>query len=678
MFLELFGISGVAIAIPIFQLLTNNPDLLILWRTSVAENLWFVVIALFFIPAAAWVIEISLGLISSRLRRLTHAVFLGIGVAIVAVASLKSLTSLGPTPIIVLGVFAGAILTLSRLRWNSVAAWFTFLAIAPAAMALLFVFHSPASSIIFNSDPDVSEHAAKAPKRVVFVMLDELPLKTLLDGRGNIDRELFPNIAALGDDSTLYRNTTTVSPSTTSAVPAALTGVLPEDKNAIADVSKHPRNLFTLLGAQYRLNVEEDVTHLCPTSLCAPAPPKEGGNIGLSAMLRSSSKAFITNNSPWRAKANLASLEGLDLDALKTFDDFILNIEPSKSPTLDFLHVQIPHFPWHYLGSGQDYTSLRTHPNGLEDIGTGAIGALQWVNDASALIGQQRHVMNTMAADLAVGRLVARLREIKAYDDTLIILTADHGVSFEAKEPFRGVSATQWSDIAWVPLFIKAPGQVQGKIDDRPAQVIDILPTIADHLKIDIPWSLDGESLLGSVRKDDKVRILDWRGNTVKPSEGNYNFFDRSIGFEKVLRSRVTPSGTPAWRRPYTFGEFGHLVGEQALPLMRNTDHPRTGSLTLPDLYFFENDRSAHDAPWAEAVGTFDGPEGTTLAITSNGIIVSVVVTQPIAGPASGWWGLIPPQYLLPEQNGMGFFEVSGTSSEPSLTAITPVWEKSK
>ena len=43
-----------------------------------------------------------------------------------------------------------------------------------------------------------------------------------------------------------------------------------------------------------------------------------------------------------------------------------------------------------------------------------------------------------------------------------------------------------------VPLFIKAPSQQRGSINDKPLETIDILPTLAAILKVDLPWEVDG------------------------------------------------------------------------------------------------------------------------------------------------------------------------------------------
>ena len=115
--------------------------------------------------------------------------------------------------------------------------------------------------------------AAKRPARpVVMVVFDELPLTSLLDGRGRIDPVRYPNFAALARDSTWYANATTVSDSTKLAIPSILDGRLPT-VGMPATHRGHPRNVFTLLhGRGYRLKVQEEATSLCPVPRLPPPP----------------------------------------------------------------------------------------------------------------------------------------------------------------------------------------------------------------------------------------------------------------------------------------------------------------------------------------------------------------------------------------------------------------------
>ena len=46
-----------------------------------------------------------------------------------------------------------------------------------------------------------------------------------------------------------------------------------------------------------------------------------------------------------------------------------------------------------------------------------------------------------------------------------------------------------------MPLFIKLPGQGEGKVSDVDAQLIDLTPTIAAIVGVRIPWQTAGHDL---------------------------------------------------------------------------------------------------------------------------------------------------------------------------------------
>ena len=48
-----------------------------------------------------------------------------------------------------------------------------------------------------------------------------------------------------------------------------------------------------------------------------------------------------------------------------------------------------------------------------------------------------------------------------------------------------------------VPLFIKLPGQTEGRVSSEDAQSIDLVPTIAAVAGITVPWQVAGHNLFG-------------------------------------------------------------------------------------------------------------------------------------------------------------------------------------
>ena len=76
-FAELFALSGLAIAQPVFDLLGRNPELFILWRTTRLQLLALTAIVLLVVPLAALAAEWVVGLIAPRARPWVHAGLLG-------------------------------------------------------------------------------------------------------------------------------------------------------------------------------------------------------------------------------------------------------------------------------------------------------------------------------------------------------------------------------------------------------------------------------------------------------------------------------------------------------------------------------------------------------------------------------------------------------------------------
>ena len=118
-----------------------------------------------------------------------------------------------------------------------------------------------------------------------------------------------------------------------------------------------------------------------------------------------------------------------------------------------------------------------------------------------------RHIMQVGFTDRLIGEMMNHLKDNNLYDNSVIIITADHGVSFSRNKQRRAVSVNNASEILSVPLFIKGHNQKKGVIIDKNVATIDIIPTLSDILKIPLPWRVDGRSAIKKdfIRKKIKV-----------------------------------------------------------------------------------------------------------------------------------------------------------------------------
>ena len=102
--------------------------------------------------------------------------------------------------------------------------------------------------------------------------------------------------------------------------------------------------------------------------------------------------------------------------------------------------------------------------------------------------------------DAILGSLPAELERRGLYDDSLIVLTSDHGEGLgDHGEAEHGVLL--YREVLHVPLIVKLPARhLAGKRVTAPAQLVDLFPTIVAATGADVPAGLPGMSLVTSRR----------------------------------------------------------------------------------------------------------------------------------------------------------------------------------
>jgi arylsulfatase A-like enzyme len=97
--------------------------------------------------------------------------------------------------------------------------------------------------------------------------------------------------------------------------------------------------------------------------------------------------------------------------------------------------------------------------------------------------------------DAQLGALFERLKQLHVYDNSLIVVTADHGEAMGDRNLIgHGISVYQ--DQMHVPLLIKYPLSTRHAVVDDPVSSVDILPTVLDVVGQKPPANLQGASLL--------------------------------------------------------------------------------------------------------------------------------------------------------------------------------------
>ena len=633
--LHIFALSGFAIAQPVFELLGENTEFFVARGSQSADLVILALVLVFGLSIIMAGVYTLLSVISKRALLSVHLIMVALLVGIIFLPVMSRL-GLGENWVLALAGIIGVSFSFAYKKLSGLRLFVSALSPLILVFAGIFIFGGAAKELRqseqVSANSNIGHSTSDIP--VVVVIFDEFALTALMDAERNIDEKVFPNFHKLSENASWYRNATTIAAATMLAVPGILTGNYPKGFVSQSFLN-YPDTLFTMLANSHRMNVYESTTTLCSPELCTGT-----AKLSKSAMLRNkflladvsaiylhilapaslASKLPVINMT-WENYWQLDEAAGWDRHnyggRLTQLRYFVESISKTNPPGLNLIHTNFPHVPYQYLPSGNRYQGEWELP-GL-DFSTDKWGADEW------LITQayQRFLLQASAADLLVGELVEHLKAIGIYDETMIVITADHGVSFRPNIRRRDAPplATLTRDVLPVPLFIKYPHQIESIISDENVETIDILPTIADVLAVKIRPVMDGRSLLGSepLRPEKMAfyaydKFLHYRGNA--DGEAKYEtlrwkqqIFDNKSGQDEL----------------YKIGEYSDLVGASLESLVSREAEGLQISLSTPELYriFDANDGFVPSHISGDVQYSGVTPD-SWVAITINGTVQAV------------------------------------------------------
>jgi hypothetical protein len=666
---------AIAVAQPLFDLLGANPEFFIAHRAARAEILLLTLALAVLLPSVLALIVWLIGLIRPATGTAALGVVVG-GLSCLLVMQLAVRAGAATWVVAIpISVVAGAVVAVAHHRLGPVRTFCSVLSVAALVTPGLFLLKPGIRTLVAGQASNAGNHETPAAARgtsiatpVVLVIFDELPLLSLLDADRHIDPLHYPNFSALAHDGVWFRNATTVSDFTRWAVPAIASGKYPRH-SALPSTVDHPHTLFTLLSRTHRLEVSEPLTDLCPPTLCPadtetslgrrvaaisqdlaviylhtiltgdltaglPDPTATwagfGGGGDASALAAAGGQARADNPNDFAAGADddiqpAAADEarrrwrhGMEASRVTPVRQFIERIgADDPQPTFYFLHTLISHYPHHMLPNGRQNGTFATVP---------AKFGGSWRKDQAWAVAQQyqRHLLQAGFVDRLLGQLVERLKNVGLYDRALIVITADHGISFTPGAPQRNFAGQNAAEIMRVPLVIKFPERIRvlQRVSDVNAETVDILPTIADALTLDVTWPIDGTSLLDPVRPKPRSKAM----------------FPATTGRRRDVEASGPDIGPALLRKLALFGDGTRNV--QRAPRVRAFDEVigrPVGELRVVDgggpveiLHAWEYDDvdPAASAAVFDVAGRFGSPRPDTfVAVAINGQVEAVTRT---------------------------------------------------
>jgi len=671
--LHLAGLSALALAQPTYALIAGDPQFLAAHGAGRWQILLIVATLSLLPPLVAAGFEILALAAGSSARAAVHSILIGLFAALLAVQALTRLwPSAGGPAAIACAAAAGIAFAVLYRRVESIRTFVTFLSLSAVVVPAVFLLDERTHP--FLSEPaDAALHDVRAgnPVPLVLVVFDELPLTALVGlDRVEIETALFPSFGRLAAMSHWFRNATTTSAFTELAIPSLHTGRYSEgDRLPTADLRTYPNNLFTLLGSTYDVQALETTTNLQPSSLAQKrrAARNRGNRDPLLLLADLGAVSLnVTTPAPWNARLPRIDARWAGFweprvggggaagprHRVAELRDFIADIERTSRPPFVYVHPLFPHWPWEYLPSGRRYY------DGALDLPGHDAG---WLEDEwPVLQGYQRLRIQIAAADRILGALLDRLELSGWLDEALLVVIADHGSAFTPGAPRRELQPEHEEilrrDMMPIPLFIKLPGQREPFVHDDKAEIIDVLPTIADVLDLEVPWPVHGRSLFDPASSERPGRRVSLRKPFV-----TLRMDDRPSPVAEVARQRNswfgrTPAGAPDLFR---FGPDAHRVGEAV------DDDAVTSSshrVVLRNEHLFrgiEPDDSRLPAFVQGEIEPGEGPPlspGAPLAVAVNGVVRATTRIHAGAEGVLSFAALLPEEALAVGDNAIEVF----------------------
>jgi hypothetical protein len=588
-FLTYLSLSTMAIAQPILDLYGKNSTVFSAAKLSSFEVALFVLIIVLLPALLATTIDRLTRFLGPKVNESARLWMIAGFSFLLGIAVARWIRVDGNVGAFGLGFVFAAIVPIAYDKRKAVREWSRWLSVLSVAVTasavlqlqpILFQSNGPASdAVVTNKDVSVLQ-----------IVFDEFPLYSLLAEDGTINAERFPAFAALASESTWYRNNAAESNFTHQAVPAALASAVPQQAGG-PFLTEYPKNIFTLFAGKTSVGGIEPVTSLCPKNVCQSPDvlnvPFEFSRFR--RFMRDASYVYGQRVLPPVLRRYVPSIEGtwggfgavankfreqFDLGALSSVDSLSTaakELVDDPAQRVQVVHALTPHAPWRITPDN------RVAPLS-SSISTSNPDSEDGVRDA-----YQTFLYQVASADNALADVMSLLKKSGRWDNTMIVVTADHGISFVPTLPQRHTDFTEKetvSDIYRIPTFIKYPQQSKAAISDCAMSNLDLLPTIIEATGTKTSWIFDGKSVAQSCPANRVREVASATGETSVLSGG----FEEAR--ERVAYYAGMVSNSGPIRRVAAIGSSASLIGR---PISTDTANSEVSSWSVNQKKNFRN-----------------------------------------------------------------------------------------
>ncbi len=184
----------------------------------------------------------------------------------------------------------------------------------------------------------------------------------------------------------------------------------------------------------------------------------------------------------------------------KAFNEFLAAIDNNPpEPFFAWIHLFPPHHPYlppePYMGMFDSSPEMRT----FKSQQSVPVQEFAMEEQARVNILRARYDEFIRYSDKQFEDFIAQLVDRNKLKNTVIILSSDHGESFEHNYQ-KHIGPHLYEQLTHIPLIIKESNQTEGRIINDLIEQIDIPATILDLANIPVPSWMEGRSLVPLMR----------------------------------------------------------------------------------------------------------------------------------------------------------------------------------
>jgi len=349
------------------------------------------------------------------------------------------------------------------------------------------------------------------------------------------NRETSPNICELADEGILFENAISQSAWTRPGVASILTGLYPKNHGAENrnNSLSEDKTLISEVLKEQGYNTFAFVTN---------------GNIAESFGFNQGYTGFVYLK---ESSSEIQIHKGSDILNSRLFDNLQ---DLSNSKNFVYIHYTDPHDP--YTPNENVFSSDEVEFYSSQDMNK-LSRTIKNVSNQDEILDNLINFYDDeiVFTDKNIGNLISWMKEKGIYNNTIIIITSDHGEGFLEHGEIRHGN-TLYDELIKIPLIVHIP-QSNPKIVSQQVSQVDIFPSVLDLVGLsDIKDNLniDGKSIFSgfqkyifselnldnrrfaSIRTDKEKLILDMKTNkfydynlAVDPLEQN-NIYTKSKG----------------------------------------------------------------------------------------------------------------------------------------------------